>query len=184
MKTKKRRQLAIVLCFILSSVFVFACQGEQRQDENQGIEVEGVDTESIESDSTETDSAALEDTEVENEETGSEELDHVGTGNAFLQISPGEARELMEGDESFVLLDVRNEDEFEEGHIEGALLIPLDRIGELAPELIPDKEVLILVYCRSGRRSMEASQRLVDLGYTQVVDFGGILDWLYEVVRD
>ena len=179
MKAKRMRALVIVLCFLLSSMLLFACQGEQGQDENQETEVESVDTESIEPEAAESESVEIESEETESEEIESEELE-----NTFLQISASEAKGLMEGSEPFVLLDVRNQDEFEEGHIEGALLIPLDQIAELAPDLIPDKEVLILVYCRSGRRSVEASQQLVDLGYTQVVEFGGILDWPYEVVKD
>ena len=184
MKTKKLRKIAIVLCFLLSSVLVFACQGEQGQNENQETEVESVDTENIELENAELSSEEPERAEVENDEAESEELESVELGNSFLQISASEAKELMEGSEPFVLLDVRNQDEFEEGHIRGALLIPLDQIAQLATDLIPNKEVLLLVYCRSGRRSAEASQQLVDLGYTQVIDFGGILDWPYEVVKE
>ena len=199
MKTKKLRKIAIVLCFLLSSVLVFACQGEQEQNENQETEVErvdtesidteGIDTESIETEATESNSADPEsaDTEsadTESADTESEEVESVGLENTFQQISASEAKELMEESDSFVLLDVREENEFKEGHIRGATLIPVGQIAQLAPELLQDKEALILVYCRSGRRSVEASQQLVDLGYTQVVEFGGILDWPYEVVRD
>lgn len=95
----------------------------------------------------------------------------------YTQISQEEAARMMERDEDCVIVDVRRLDEYEESHIPGAVLIPNESIGREPPELLPDKDQIILVYCRSGNRSKQAAQKLADLGYTRVYEFGGILDW-------
>lgn len=89
----------------------------------------------------------------------------------------------MNTEKKYVIIDARTEDEFAEGHIEGAILIPEYEIKDRAEKELPDKDALILVYCRSGRRSKIASEELVRLGYTNVKEFGGIIDWPYEIVR-
>lgn len=101
----------------------------------------------------------------------------------YEQISGEEAKHLMDIEKEFVIIDARTIEEFNEGHIEGAILIPEYEISERAEEELPDKDQLILVYCRSGRRSKIASQALADLGYTNVKEFGGIIDWQYEIVK-
>jgi len=98
---------------------------------------------------------------------------------AYTKISALEAKEIMESGEPYVLLDVRTQEEYDEGHIDGSLLIPYTDIEKLAPEALPDKDATILVYCRSGRRSAIAAQSLADMGYTHVLDMGGIQDWSY-----
>ena len=103
--------------------------------------------------------------------------------NEPLVISSGEAKELMEGEENYILLDVRTEEEFLEGHIQGAILIPYDEMANRAEAELTDKDAAILIYCRSGRRSAIAAEILAEMGYARVYDFGGILDWPYEVVR-
>lgn len=106
------------------------------------------------------------------------------TENAYMKISAEEAKEIMDSTDDFVLIDVREADEYDDGHIEDALLIPYGEIGERAETELPDKEQTILVYCRSGRRSAIAAQTLTDLGYTDVRDFGGIIDWPYDKITD
>ncbi len=101
----------------------------------------------------------------------------------YEQISQDEAKRIMDTEEGFVIIDARTEEEFSEGHIEGAILIPEYEIAERAEKEIPEKDTLILVYCRSGRRSKIASEALVQLGYTNVKEFGGIIDWQYEIVK-
>lgn len=101
----------------------------------------------------------------------------------YEQISPEEAKVLMESERGCVIIDARTEEEFAQGHIEGAILIPEYEIASRAERELPDKDALILVYCRSGRRSKIASEELVKLGYTNVKEFGGIIDWPYETVR-
>lgn len=103
--------------------------------------------------------------------------------NPYTQITAEEAKSMMDGQEEYVLLDVRSEEEFAQGHILGAILIPDNEIAERAEEELPEKENTILVYCRSGRRSKLAAQALADLGYTNVYEFGGILDWPFDVVK-
>lgn len=100
----------------------------------------------------------------------------------YEQISQDEAKRIMDTESDYIIIDARTQEEFDEGHIENAILIPEYEIQEKAPELIPDKNALILVYCRSGRRSKIASEALVQLGYTNVKEFGGIIDWEYEIV--
>ena len=107
------------------------------------------------------------------------------TGNhqeaAYMNITAQEAKIIMDSQEGFVILDVREQYEYDESHIPGAVLLPLGQVEEKAQEVLPDKEQLILVYCRSGRRSKQAADALVKLGYTNIKEFGGIIDWPYEV---
>ena len=106
-----------------------------------------------------------------------------GSVAKYKQITMDEAVKLMEKEKDYIILDVRRADEFAEGHIPGAINVANEEIGaEEIPEL-PDKSQLILVYCRSGRRSKEAAEKLVKLGYTNIVEFGGILDWKGEIVK-
>ena len=100
----------------------------------------------------------------------------------YEQISQDEAKRIMDTESDYIIIDARTQEEYDEGHIENAILIPEYEIQEKAPELIPDKNALILVYCRSGRRSKIASEALAELGYTNVKEFGGIIDWEYEIV--
>ena len=102
----------------------------------------------------------------------------------YLNITAEEAKKLMDSEEGCIILDVRTREEYDQGHIPGAILIPNTEIEAKAADLLPDKEQLILVYCRSGRRSKLAAQSLAALGYTNIREFGGILDWPYEVVQD
>ena len=102
----------------------------------------------------------------------------------YRQITMDEAVTVMTQEKGYIILDVRRPDEFDAGHIPNAINVPNETIGtEEIPEL-PSKEQLIMVYCRSGRRSKEASKKLVKLGYTNIVEFGGILDWKGEIVTD
>ena len=101
----------------------------------------------------------------------------------YEQISAEKAKELMDTEKDYIILDARTQEEFDEGHIDGAILIPEYEVTSRAEKELPDKDQLILVYCRSGRRSKIASQALVDLGYTNVKEFGGIIDWPYETVK-
>lgn len=100
----------------------------------------------------------------------------------YRQITQEEAAELMAGEEAYILLDVRTQEEYDEGHIPGAINIPNEEIGTAEPEELPDREQMILVYCRSGRRSKEAAGKLAALGYTQVLEFGGIITWEGEII--
>ena len=101
----------------------------------------------------------------------------------YEQISPEEAKKIMDSGGEHIILDTREQDEFDEGHIKGAILIPYTEIENKAEELLPDKDAQILVYCRSGRRSKIASESLAKLGYTNIKEFGGIIDWPYEVEK-
>ena len=104
--------------------------------------------------------------------------------NTYRQIAMDEAVDMMAQETGYIILDVRRPDEFAAGHIPGAINVANESIGtDEIPEL-PDKKQLIMVYCRSGRRSKEAAEKLVKLGYTNIVEFGGILDWKGEIVTD
>ena len=104
-----------------------------------------------------------------------------GGKTVYTEISQEEAKNIMDSDKEYIILDVREQEEYDEGHIPGAKLIPYTEIDNKAEEMLPDKDALILVYCRSGRRSKIASKALSNLGYTNVKEFGGIIDWPYEV---
>lgn len=99
----------------------------------------------------------------------------------YEQISQEEAKERMDTEENVIILDVRTEEEFAEGHIPGAVCIPNETIEETVTEQLPDKEQLILVYCRSGNRSKQASEKLAGMGYSNVKEFGGINTWKYDI---
>ncbi len=101
----------------------------------------------------------------------------------YMQISAWEANLIISTKKDYIIIDARTQEEFDEGHIENAILIPEYEITERAEKELPDKEQLILVYCRSGRRSKIAAEELVKLGYTNVKEFGGIIDWPYETVK-
>ena len=103
---------------------------------------------------------------------------------SYKQISQDEAKEMMKQDDGHVIVDVRRPDEFTAGHIPGAICIPNENIGSEQPEELPDPDQVILVYCRSGNRSKQAAQKLFDMGYINVYEFGGILDWTGEVVME
>ena len=102
----------------------------------------------------------------------------------YKQISQGEAKQMMDKDDGHVIVDVRRADEYAEGHIPGAILIPNESIENEPPEALPDFDQIILIYCRSGRRSKEAAQKLADMGYSNVYEFGGIIDWTGEIVSE
>ena len=102
--------------------------------------------------------------------------------NSYEQITPAEAKAIMDTQGGYIILDVRTQEEFDEAHIDGAILIPDYEIADKAESVLKDKDQLILVYCRSGRRSKLAAEELVKLGYTNVKEFGGIIDWPYETV--
>ena len=101
----------------------------------------------------------------------------------YEQITAEDAKNIMDSGEDCIILDVREQEEYDEGHIPNAVLIPYTEIENKAEEMMPDKDKLILVYCRSGRRSKIASESLVKLGFTNVKEFGGIIDWPYETER-
>ena len=103
--------------------------------------------------------------------------------DGYYQITQIKAKEIMDSEENYIILDVRTEEEFRESHIENALLIPNTEIEERAEKELTDKNQLILVYCRSGNRSKTASKILAGLGYTNVMEFGGINSWVYGTVK-
>jgi rhodanese-related sulfurtransferase len=105
------------------------------------------------------------------------------SANSYRQVSMDKAVEMMNKESDYIILDVRRPDEYAEGHIPGAINVPNEEIGTSEISELPDKSQLILVYCRSGRRSKEASEKLVKLGYTNIVEFGGILDWKGEIEK-
>ena len=102
---------------------------------------------------------------------------------AYQKISAEEAYEMMASQE-VVVVDVRTQEEYDGGHIENAVLVPNESIVSEMPEAPPDKEATLLVYCRSGRRSKDAAEKLLELGYQSVYDFGGVIDWPYELVKE
>ncbi len=121
----------------------------------------------------------------ENSPTTTTDTTEISTNNSlgYEQISGEQVKKLMDTEKDYIIIDARTIEEFSEGHIEGAILIPEYEIAERAEKELPDKDQLILVYCRSGRRSKIAAQALADLGYTNVKEFGGIIDWQYEIVK-
>ena len=114
---------------------------------------------------------------------GSNATNNSSDFSSYQQVDAETAKELMDTEDDYAILDARTQAEYDKGHIPGAILIPHDTVATAAEDALPDKDQLILVYCRSGNRSKQASQTLVDLGYTNVVEFGGINSWPYEVEK-
>lgn len=104
--------------------------------------------------------------------------------STYKQVNADEAVEIMNKETDYIILDVRTQEEYNSGHIPEAVCIPNESIGKEPPSLLPDKNQLILVYCRSGNRSKQAAQKLADLGYTNIVEFGGINDWKGDIETD
>lgn len=111
------------------------------------------------------------------------ETSEAETKATYIQISPAQAKSLMDTEKDYIILDTREQYEYDKEHIENAILIPYTEIEAKAANKLPDKDQLILVYCRSGRRSKIAAQSLADMGYTNVKEFGGIIDWPYDTVK-
>ena len=106
-----------------------------------------------------------------------------GGSATYEQIDGAKATALMDSERGYIIIDARTQEEYDQGHIPGAILIPEYEIADRAEKELPDKDQLILVYCRSGRRSKIAAEELVNLGYTNVKEFGGIIDWKYEIEK-
>ena len=102
---------------------------------------------------------------------------------SWVQIDQETAKRMMEADDGHVIVDVRRQDEYDAGHIPGAVLIPNESIVDERPSELPDLEQVILIYCRSGNRSKQAAQKLADMGYLNIYEFGGITTWTGEIVR-
>ena len=107
-----------------------------------------------------------------------------GTEKSYTRITQETAREMMSRDDGHVIVDVRRQDEYDAGHIPGAILIPNEEIGTSPPAALPDLNQIVLLYCRSGNRSKQAAQKLFDMGYTNIYEFGGIIDWTGEIVTE
>jgi len=101
----------------------------------------------------------------------------------YKQISMAEAKEIMSTEKEYILLDARTHEEYADGHIPGAICVPNETIGTEPPVELPDKEKKILVYCRSGNRSRQAAAKLAAMGYSNIVEFGGIMDWNGEIEK-
>lgn len=102
----------------------------------------------------------------------------------FKSILPEDAKKMIDSGEELIILDVRTKEEYDEGHIENSILIPLDELEEKVEESIQNKDIAILVYCRSGIRSAEAASLLFDMKYTKVYNLGGIINWPYGLIKD
>lgn len=105
------------------------------------------------------------------------------SSTTYREISMDEAVAMMESEKNYIILDVRTPEEYRGGHIPGSINVPNESIGDAEIKELPDKDMLIFVYCRSGRRSKEAAKKLLKLGYTNIVEFGGILDWKGEIEK-
>ena len=116
------------------------------------------------------------------------EIKMIKNKDGYIEITQDMAKEIMDTEKDILIVDVREEDEYAESHIKGAMLLPLSVLKsadaeKAAEEVIPDKSTKTLIYCRSGRRSKEASKILADLGYENIYEFGGILTWQYEIEK-
>ncbi len=115
-------------------------------------------------------------------DAGGEDHKKSGAEKTYRQVSQKEAMELMDSEENYIILDVRTREEFDEKHIPGAICLPNETIGDADIPELPDKDQLILIYCRSGNRSKQAAEKLFNKGYTNIVEFGGINTWTGETV--
>ena len=119
----------------------------------------------------------------ESQKDTAKESDVAKKEGGYTHIDQETAKQMMENEDGHVIVDVRSQEEYNEGHIPGAIVIPNESIGTEQPKELPDLDQVILVYCRSGNRSRQASQKLADMGYTNVYEFGGIKDWTGETEK-
>jgi len=154
-----KRAICILMLFV---IILAGCSGKE-----QPVDTGSVDVEVVEQNDS-ADGAGVENDVAE----------------SYQRITQEEAMRMMEQDDNHVIVDVRRQDEYDEGHIPGAILIPNESIGTERPAELPDLDQVILVYCRSGNRSKQAAQKLFDMGYTNVYEFGGIIDWTGDVVTE
>ena len=164
----------IIIILALTCLFSITAVGCNGNTEKINETKEQTDTE------TKTESVTETTTETETE---TEAMQNETKENTYEQISGATAYALMQNEKDYTIIDARTEEEFTQGHIEKAILIPEYEVEQKAPSLLPNKDQLILVYCRSGRRSKIAAEALVTLGYTNVKEFGGIIDWEFETVK-
>ncbi len=115
---------------------------------------------------------------------GCESRKESSTTSYYSKITSEDAKDMIDQNNDLIILDVRTEEEYNTGHIENAILIPDNEITDKAEDTLSDKSATILVYCRSGRRSALAAKELIELGYTNIYDFGGIIDWSYDIVTE
>lgn len=169
MKRKK-----IWLAAVCSITMLTACGANRLPGENGGADSEVMKIE----ESLEKSQIESKDNQVSRELSASTDTILVEQGK-YQKLTPEEAKERMDASE-VIVLDVRTKEEYEESHIPNAVLIPNETIADKELEQLPDKEAVILVYCRSGRRSAQAAEKLLQLGYQNIYDFGGIIDWPYE----
>ncbi len=181
MNIKRIAKISILTVLIVALIFSFsACKNDSEVQNEQQVVPSSTQQ-------------AVSQTNDENEEsTSSSTTEKTVTQSAnqkennqvtYEQITPSEAKQLMDSENDYVILDVRTQQEYDDGHIEGAIVIPDYEIKLRAQEVLKDKDQLILVYCRSGRRSKLASQELANQGYTNVKEFGGIYEWQYGTVK-
>lgn len=124
------------------------------------------------------------DVQEERATTGESAVDEPSGAVASAKITPEEAKRMMDEESGVIILDVRTKEEFDAGHVKGALLLPDTEVADKAADLLKDKDAPILIYCRTGRRSALAADTLIGMGYTRIYDFGGIVDWPYETVKE
>ena len=178
---KMKTTMTALFCVVLSGVLLLVgCTATEttKADEDslsRGSESTAESLEERPDVSTEPDTSTEQSEAKTSPEDGGEKM-------TYKSISQQEAKAIMDADGPYIVLDVREQYEYDEGHIPGAILIPHEQIAERCGELLPDKNAVILVYCRSGRRSQIASEALAGLGYSNVLEFGGIIDWPYDVV--
>ena len=171
----------IILCCLLSLLLLWGCASAGDRDPARGPDDQPEQPSVDQTDDQPDDLPAQPDDQPEAQPEDQPEEEATAS---YVNITPQEAKALMDGEEKYIILDVREVDEYAEGHILGALLFPLGEINaERAAALLPDKNVMLLVYCRSGRRSKQASEQLLALGYTDIREFGGIIDWPYDVEK-
>ena len=115
---------------------------------------------------------------------GGEASSSEGSKGTFRQVTPDEGRKMMEESSGYIIVDVRTQKDYTAGHIQNAICIPNESIDKTPPAELADKNQEIFVYCRSGRRSKEAAQKLANMGYTNIVEFGGIISWNGEVTKE
>lgn len=148
------KKLEILLCILMASMLIVSCGQNGTSQEIKSIEVDSQET-----------------TLKEDEK------------DMYKMITMGEAKEIFKTEGDYIIVDVRRLDEYEGGHIPGAINIPNEVIGTEEISQLPDKEQTIYIYCRSGNRSKQASEKLVKMGYTNIIEFGGILNWTGEVIK-
>ena len=173
--------LSLLAAFAISSTLLISCTGSGASIDSSSSSAAATSSDAANASSAATSAATS--TSASSDAANSAASTNAPAGG-YQRVSGAEAAKIMESETGYIVVDARTHDEFAQGHVPGAICIPVQEIGTTPPAELPDKDQMILIYCRSGNRSVQAADKLVAMGYTNIVEFGGLAGWPGAPVTD